>query len=526
MKFKILLFLMVWLSIITAIEIVPLDTLYFDYLPGTATIDGVYNPTHDPCQYSRTFGDLTVRTCYYNKKLYFYFHIADSATSSGDYFYMGFDTNKDDAVSKGEPRIVIYRNGSVTNPGNWIFFKKNSATKSGEWQGEILVPFEDVGLPLVLGSGKSGSGPNIRLSAVDATEGSIGEFYGSGVGETYSHHAWSQPEPITVQTTSYGTPGQNWTRETDNSSVKMLEFSIATNGEEPFSITQLVFQGTGTGDEESALQKAELYLTKDSGRELIGSTVFTHNDGNLYFPVSVEVKGIHTGSNAPVFELYYVMEPEAGSIGGLSASFKAALTSVGNEGVYTNETLSVIGLPLGSGTLFTYDCSTDSGCADDEFCGNRICIDVIPGVCGYAANHIWNDYECCYDSDCASGNICSSNSCVEESSSPPEPEETEPETANETQDTGPVTEPPATNTSSNTIVSSENITTQNLTQNASPSSPNITQNNTPATNQAAGDIVPESTEPEDNTLLTVFAGAIVILLGAILFTMWKKPQKT
>jgi hypothetical protein len=527
MKFKFLLAFCLLIGLLSAIEfkIIPPDTIYFKYLEHTPTIDGTYTSSYEECD-SRTFDDLTIRSCYYNQKLYFYFHIDDPLYKGADYFYLGFDTNKDNAISKGEPRIIIYRNGSVTNPENWIFVKKNAPTKSGGWQGEILVPFEDVGLPTSLGSGKSKNGPNMRIKAEGATEGTLGEFYGSTVGKTYSNYYWSEPKAFGVYQPCAGNPEQNWTRETDNKTIKVLEFSIGSNNEEPFTLTQFVFQGTGTGDEETDIEQAELYMWMNGTKELIGTRTFTHDNGNIAIASIIHINGEHLGSAAPIFELYYVMDDNAGSKGGLSSSFIAKLTSVSNIGVYTNEELEVNSLPFKGGSLFTFDCATDSGCDDDEFCGNGICVDVIPGVCGYAGNHQWINYECCDDSDCSSGYVCSSHACEEESTAPPPSSENEtepPETI--------ITTPNATESTSNATVTA-NVTAnetahpQNATtQSNETTAPDITATN--ATLPGNATVTAPGKEGgiwiDNNTIISAVV-VLIILGGAYYYLKMRKVE--
>jgi hypothetical protein len=534
MKLKFIFAFALMIGLLSAgVIFVPQDTLYFKYLPHGPTIDGSHEFDEGVCN-SISPDDLTVRYCYFNKKLYFYFFISDTESDDGDYLHLGFDTDKDETLEKGEPRIIIYRNGSVVNPDNWIFVK--STTGRGGWRGELLVPFEDVGLPIFLGPGKWQSGPNIRLKAVGGSEGSLGTFYGSGVGETQSVYYWSQPKSFDVDPTSFGNPTQDWIRETDNNTIKMLEFSIGSNNEEPFNINYLVFDATGTGHEEDDIQSVDLYMINGPTTELVGSKSFNHDNGNMMFPVNFDVQGTHTGSNAPVFQLFYVMDPNAGSVGGSAASFRVDLIDVPNVGGYTAAELQVNNLPFKSGSLFTYDCATDSGCSGDEFCDNNKCTDVIPATaCGYAANHIWNDYECCSDSDCSSSYVCSSHLCVEESTAPPpDTSDPDPEPTDPTPDPV-IIEPPLANVTAPPVPPEENDSTnesgtpptsvpdENASVIAPP--PNATAPGTPPDNQT-GDIGPkEEPKEEDNTLIYLGAAILVIAAAVIYYFKFMKVKK-
>ena len=519
MKIKLLLAFALMIGLISAgVIFIPSDTLHFDYVTYSPTIDGTHEYDEGECN-SIVNDELTTRYCYYKDDLYFYFFISDDEADAGDYFYLGFDTDRDDLLEKGEPRIMIYRNGSIMNSNNWEY--DTFTAGRGGWRGEILVPFVDVGLPITLGPGKSQIGPNIKLLAKGGSEGTLGQFYGTGVGETNSLPYWSQPQSFTVKPVSIIDPSQDWIRETDNATVKVLEFSIATNNEEPFSISQMIFDSTGTGNEQDDIQRVDLYQTTGPTTQLIGSEVFTHDNGVLNFHLLVNVKGTHAGSNAHIFELFYIMDPQAGSVYGSAASFRVDLTAVNGIGSYTTEKLPVNNLPFQSGSLFTYDCATDSGCADSKFCDNKKCTNVIPATaCGYAANHIWNDYECCNDTDCSSGYVCSGHSCTDESSAP-NVTISDPPLAN-------ITAPPAQpgeNTTTNesgtppVIVPYDNTTTPNKTVIAP--GPNATA---PDTNQSQGDTTPKSSDPwlDDTTLLLAGAAIVIIGAGAIYYYKFKK----
>jgi hypothetical protein len=534
MKLKFLLAFALMIGVLYAgVIFVPSDTLHFNYVTYSPTIDGTHEYDEGECS-QFVNDDLTARYCYYKDDLYLYFFISDDESDSGDYFHLGFDTNKDEILAPSEPKIIIYRDGTITNPGNWEY--ETVTTGRGGWRGEILVPFVDVGLPINLGAGKTQDGPNIRLKAVGGSEGLLGTFYGSGVGETDSISYWSQPQSFTVKPTSYTTPSQ-WVRETDNMDVKMLEFSIATNNEEPFNLTQLIFDASGTGNEQDDIEKVDLYLTTGPTRELIGSTYFTHDNGVLTFPISVPVKGIHSGPNTRIFELIYTMDSQAGSVGSSAATFEVDLTAVGNTGVYTGEKLPVNNIPFESGSLFTYDCATDSGCADDEFCDNKICKDVIPGsACGYAADHTWNDYECCADTDCSGGYVCVDHACVEESIAPP-PETTDPEPTDPTPEPEPViVEPPLANATAPPTIPEGNGTTNdsgtppgtlpdtvsinNTSTAPSPdtTAPGSTDNQTEITS-------PKPSDPWMDDASLLLAGAAIVILGAGLIYYYKFRKK-
>jgi hypothetical protein len=535
MKLKILLAFCLMIGLLSAgIIFVPMDTLYFNYADWAPVIDGTQDYDEGDCN-GISPDDLTLRYCYYDKELYFYFFISDAEVDGGDYFYIGFDENKDDTVSKGESRIIIYRNGSIVNPENWEYATFTGGR--GGWRGEVLVPFEDVGLPINLGPGKSSPGPNIRVMAKGGSEGTLGEFHTGEVGETYSNYMWSQPESFSVKPTTSTNPDQNWIRETDNNTIKMLEFSIATNNEEPFNINYLVFDATGTGHEEDDIDHVDLYLNVGPTSELIGSKSFNHNDGTIMFPVSFDVKGTHTGPNAPIFQLFYVMDSNAGSVGGSAASFRIDLIDVPNVGTYTTEELTVNNIPFQSASLFTYDCATDSGCADDEFCDNNICVDVIPGVCGYAANHQWNSYECCEDSDCSSGYVCVDHSCFEESSAPPSTEnETEPPIVivpepNVTSPPSNVTVPPNVTTNETAPPTNETIPTQNETAAPNETAPNITAPNAtapgtaPPSNETIGAPGKEADDWVDTNLIIGAVVVLIVLGGAYYYFRMRKVDE-
>ncbi|MFH1393590.1 MAG: hypothetical protein ABIH29_01795 [Candidatus Micrarchaeota archaeon] len=58
------------------------------------------------------------------------------------------------------------------------------------------------------------------------------------------------------------------------------------------------------------------------------------------------------------------------------------------------------------------ECVSDEGCANNETCSGNSCVAVIPGACGYVANHTFVEYECCQDNDCDDGYICTEHACV------------------------------------------------------------------------------------------------------------------
>ena len=94
LKFFVLILLILGFASAGDIVFIPQDTLYFDYLGTTPTIDGSYNSIYESCTYVKTFSDLIVRTCYYGQSIYIYFQIADSTSTSGDYFYLGIHYQK------------------------------------------------------------------------------------------------------------------------------------------------------------------------------------------------------------------------------------------------------------------------------------------------------------------------------------------------------------------------------------------------------------------------------------------------
>ncbi|MBD3263388.1 hypothetical protein GF374_03345 [Candidatus Woesearchaeota archaeon] len=57
-------------------------------------------------------------------------------------------------------------------------------------------------------------------------------------------------------------------------------------------------------------------------------------------------------------------------------------------------------------------CESDNDCESDEVCSTGLC-EKIECACGYISNHECIEYECCSDSDCSDDEYCISHECVE-----------------------------------------------------------------------------------------------------------------
>jgi hypothetical protein len=246
---------------------------------------------------------------------------------------------------------------------------------SKSWKGEIAVFFEDLNLPLNITLAKVSSGPNIRIKAIGGSEGTLGEFYNSGLGKMHSDYGWATPKDLICNVT----PKSPQTWYPGNASViNMISFRVPSNNEEPIMLNSITIKGNGTGNEKDQIEKVMLYRFKSPSYTWVANGTFGSDNGTIVFPINIQIKGDDVGNNASKFEIFYKLDEDAGSVQSGNASipgtFMLEVKSVSGTGIFTGENINASNVPFYSSLLTTYDCVTDANCSAGQVCSSNICI--------------------------------------------------------------------------------------------------------------------------------------------------------